>query len=68
MTIERYTPYFNAIIPDANGEYVEFEDHLEATEDLEYLIRTLNEEKSYLQDEVNYWKEKYFEYYEQDQL
>ena len=60
---------------EPNGDWVRYEDHLEAVEELEYIIRALEEdtvflteENSILQEEVKYWKEKYFEYYEQDQL
>lgn len=65
MTIKRYTPYFTAIIPDANGEYVEFEDYEQEVTELEYECRALKEALEIEQDEVKYWKERYFEMYEQ---
>lgn len=61
MAIARFEYYESCLDPHTNGDYVKYEDHLEAIERLEYELRAMEEE-------MRHWKEKYFEYYEQDQL
>lgn len=62
MTIKRYDIHgLISWYPHVDGDLVRYKDHLEAVEKLEYDLRAMEEE-------MVYWKEKYFEYYEQDQL
>lgn len=65
MTIKRYTTYFTSIVPDPNGQYVEWEDYDREMTEMEYECRFLKESLEIEQDEVSYWKDKYFELYEQ---
>ncbi len=52
-------------MPKTSEEIYEMEQEIS---NLEYTIRYLTEENEALREDVLYWKERYFEYYEQDQL
>jgi hypothetical protein len=59
--IQRYETYETAIINDANGTYVKYDDYLQEIEILELELRYTNEEVEIVKDEMQYWKDMYNE-------